>query len=322
MYKIVLFLLEITSARRNKKDPKDKHPENKDRITLKINNDNKFLGLNSDNKITLVDYENALYIKLNTMENITDKTLEGKDNKALTEKGWLFFPKSYSFQNNTSSSKQHFKIVYYGPNEYILMKDDSCLGWTGDSKFKKVDCKLGKAAIFNICTGKYCDSYVDIRKDLDCIKNLLKIQSGRSFDNNDSSMDSDDFNGDHGRNYKNNYNNRNNSNRNNNNRKYGSVRPYHDRRNRRGDSFSSDDSDYFSNGQRHGRRDHHRNNGNYNRPYSGINDYDNPLDSGLIGCKEFAFPYSRYNQNGLNDIFSGRHLGDNQNKFKINGINC
>lgn len=174
---------------------KSKDKNNKDRIKLKINNDNKFLGLSSDNKLTLVDYEDALFIKLNSMENISNKSLEGKNSTVLTEKGWWFFPKSYSFQENNRGAKQQFKIVYFGPNEYILMKDDACLGFSSPNNFKRMDCKLGSAAIFNMCRHKDCQNLEGIRRDLDCVKSLLQIGAGgrnsNGYDDSDSDSDSD-----------------------------------------------------------------------------------------------------------------------------------
>lgn len=143
-----------------------------DRIKLKIVGDDKFLGMSGE-KIVKVDYRDALPIKLNTMKDITEKALENKHGQAVTETGFWFFPKSYVFKKNKMESKQAFRIVFYGPNEYILMKGDNCLGFRDDSKFKRVDCREGKATKFKMCTNRLCDSYLDLKKDLECIKGFL-----------------------------------------------------------------------------------------------------------------------------------------------------
>lgn len=351
MYKniLIVFFNLLFGKRRNKKEV-----GNYDRITLKIHNDNKFLGVNSDNKLTLVDYKDALFIKLNTMNDISKKSLEGKDSTVLTSKEWWIFGNAFSFQKNENSSKQQFRIVYYGPNEYILMKDDSCLGWLDVAKFKKVDCNLEKAAIFNICNGRNCDNFVDIKKELDSIKNLLRIQGG--------DQDSSDFSSDDG------------------------SRNVREKRstNEGNNDASSDDSSGVS-FYGHSHKDHHKNKGNRNRSRNRkdpngqrnnypINNYPNygpgnkfnpqnydvlygkqsyndpqnydPLFSsqnrnfdpsygpnnkyypvvGKLGvCKDFSFLNSPFNQrpfNPLDDVFNGRHLNDDDINNDINGFKC
>lgn len=142
-----------------------------DRIKLKLVGDDKFLGVSGD-KLVKANYRNALSIKLNTMKDISKKSLEGRNNKALTETGFWFFPKRYTFKKNKNDSNQAFRIVYYAPNEYLLMKSDSCLGFKS-GKFKRVDCKIDQAAKFRICTNRLCDTYLDLKKDLECIKGFL-----------------------------------------------------------------------------------------------------------------------------------------------------
>lgn len=146
------------------------------RIKLKLVDDDKFLGA-VKNKLQLVDYKEALSIKLNPMKDISEKNLESKDGTALTETGFWFFPKSYSMKSNSMSGKQAFRIVYYAPNEYLLMRGDSCLGFKG-GKFKKVSCKLDEASRFRICYNRVCDSYLDIKSDLECIKMYLGMNIG------------------------------------------------------------------------------------------------------------------------------------------------
>jgi len=160
------------------KKKKNKNKEDKDRITLKIHDQDKFLGVGSDDKLRLGTFEEAVSLKFNTKENIADKSIEGKDNKVLQQNGFWFFPKSFKFEPKSDSSSQSFRIVYYGPNQYILMKDDWCLGFNENKKFKRAYCTKESAAIFNMCQGRFCDSYVDIRNDLNCIKNILQIQAG------------------------------------------------------------------------------------------------------------------------------------------------
>ncbi|ELA42109.1 uncharacterized protein VICG_00750 [Vittaforma corneae ATCC 50505] len=155
------------------------------RVKLKLVDDDKFLGAVKD-KLQLVDYKEALSIKLNPMQDISEKNLEAKDGKALTESGFWFFPKSYSMKSNSKSGKQSFRIVYYAPNEYLLMRGDSCLGFVEGNKFKKVDCTLEKAARFRICYNKLCESYLDIKNDLECIKMFLGI-GGRRYEDDSNS---------------------------------------------------------------------------------------------------------------------------------------
>lgn len=149
-----------------------------DRIKLKIVGDDKFLGMSGE-KIVKADYKDALPIKLNTMKDISEKTLENKNGEAITETGFWFFPKSYVFKRNKSEGKQAFRIVFYAPNEYILMKGDNCLGFREDSKFKRIDCTEGnKVTKFRMCTNRMCDSYFDLKKDLECIKGFLGMGGG------------------------------------------------------------------------------------------------------------------------------------------------
>lgn len=168
------------------------------RITLKLDGSDRFLVVGSDGKPRLGDYREAAHLKLNTMSDISRKKLEGSNNKALTESGFWFFPKSYSFKNITNSSKQEFTIVYYDTNKYILKMDSSCLGFNSSNKFKRVDCKRGSASIFNICTSRSCDSYVDIKKDIECLKAMIisslmrgRGRRGYNDDSTDSSSDID-----------------------------------------------------------------------------------------------------------------------------------
>lgn len=186
-YMFFLLLLLISAKYKTKEGD-----HRKGRIMLKLDRSDKFLVVGSDDKLRLGDYREAVYLRLNTMDDISQKTLEGRDNKALTETGFWFFPKSYLFKSNTGSSRQAFRIVYHGPNEYILMKGDSCLGFNSSSKFKKVDCKRGSASIFNICSSRSCDNYIDIRRDLECIKMMLSIRAGGRYRNGYDDESSDD----------------------------------------------------------------------------------------------------------------------------------
>lgn len=185
---LVLFLLLVLAKHKDKESD-----YRKGRIMLKLDGSDKFLGVGSDDKLRLGDYHDAVYLKLNTMDDISKKTLEGRDNKALTEKGFWFFPKSYSFKSNSGSSSQAFRIVYHGPNEYILMKGDSCLGFNSSNKFKRVDCKRGSASIFNICTSRFCENYVDVKRDIECMKQMMMLMiraGGRRRNGYDESTDS------------------------------------------------------------------------------------------------------------------------------------
>lgn len=143
------------------------------RIKLKIADDDKFLGV-VDGKLQPVEYNDALSIKLNTMKDISVKNLESRDGNALTETGFWFFPKSFSMKGNKKSSKQGFRIVYYAPEEYLLMRGDNCLGFKDGNKLKKVDCTLDKATRFRICENRLCDNYMEILKGMNCIMSMLK----------------------------------------------------------------------------------------------------------------------------------------------------
>jgi len=150
------------------------------RITLKIVDDDKFLGA-IDGNLQPTDYKSAISIKLNPAEDVSKKNLEGSDGQAVTESGsaWTFFlPKRYRMEQNKKSSKQEFRIVYYAPNEYLLMRGDRCLGFV-ESHLKRVECKLGEAARFRICNSELCNSYMEIHQELMCIKKFLIGQAGK-----------------------------------------------------------------------------------------------------------------------------------------------
>lgn len=145
---------------------------NKDNITLKIVGTDKFLGV-TGSRFGPVNYHNALRIKLNTMDDISLKNLETNDNRAVTETGFWFFSKSYGLQKNKKKSSQSFRLVYYAPEEYLLMKGDNCLGFNSSKHLKRKSCKLGSAARFKICYSKFCESYFDIKKDLHCFTSMI-----------------------------------------------------------------------------------------------------------------------------------------------------
>lgn len=149
------------------------------RIKLKIADDDKFLGV-VDGKLQPVEYNDALSIKLNAMKDVSMKNLESRDGNALTETGFWFFPKSFSLKKNKKTSKQGFRIVYYAPEEYLLMRGDSCLGFQDGNKLKKVDCTLEKATRFRICENRLCDNYMEILKGMNCIMSMLK---GNNYNN-------------------------------------------------------------------------------------------------------------------------------------------
>lgn len=283
------------------------------RIKLKLVDDDKFLGAVKD-KLQLVDYKDALSLKLNPMEDISEKNLEAKDGKALTESGFWFFPKSYSMKSNSKSGKQAFRIVYYAPNEYLLMRGDSCLGFVEQNKFKRVDCTLEKAARFRICYNKLCDSYLDIKNDLECIKMFLGMGGGR-YEEDSNSEDE---------------------------RK---ARDKKKKKDKGGKDEDSDDiancKDYIQGDGRPGKGRHPKNRypnhpndrypgggGPYNRPFSPWNGYGDNEGFNSGGCKEYNYgfpgsmpgydnsailrPEGEEDLDGLSGVLNGSHLWGNR----------
>lgn len=195
---LLLLLISLCFAKRRRKNKRNSDSSG---ITLKLYNDDKWLGVDKDDKLKLGKFEDAVFLKFeHTNDNIADKYIVASNGKTLEQINNWWFRKSFKMTPKSINSAQYFRIVYYGPNEYVLMKDDYCLGFNEYKKFKRVDCKLGSAAIFNMCNGKFCDSYVDIRKDLNMIKRILIRNSGNGGDgayldnyNNDYGDDDNDY---------------------------------------------------------------------------------------------------------------------------------
>jgi hypothetical protein len=153
-----------------------------------VGND-KYISKNKDNQMVLGDYKSAIKFKLEDHSNVSEKKLiDPTTNKAFTETGWWIFPKNYYFKKSGNDGKQGFKIVYYGENEYILMRENDCLS-VKSGVFKKVDCEKNNVTIFNMCTNKKCDGGIaQISRDVKFIKEALlsHIQQHPDGDKNES----------------------------------------------------------------------------------------------------------------------------------------
>lgn len=149
-------------------------------VTLKLVDDDRFLGA-SDGKLVLTDYKSALRLKLNPVEDASMKNLETSEGKALSEKrslDWFRFKWGYELKKNKKSGSQSFRIVYYAPDEYLLMRYDRCLGFK-ERELTRVDCLADKVARFRICDSELCDNYKEMYRELKCLKRYLRNQIER-----------------------------------------------------------------------------------------------------------------------------------------------
>lgn len=141
-------------------------------ILFKLVDEDKYIGRSPGSQdMSLVPYDSAIRFNIENMENQAEKKLVTLDKQgAFTENGWWLFRKSYEIDPPNDDEKQGFNIVYSGPNEYILMRDESCLS-ASTGLFRKVECTSKEVNKFKMCKNRRCsDKGSSSGKDLRFIK--------------------------------------------------------------------------------------------------------------------------------------------------------
>ncbi|KAI5151804.1 hypothetical protein ENBRE01_2399 [Enteropsectra breve] len=125
-----------------------------------VGSENSYIGEDADTRdLKLVPFDKAIAFNFQDMEDISTKRMTDEDGKnAFTEQGWWIFRKRFNMKSADRDSKQGFSIVWYRPNEYLLVRDGDCLS-AASGTFKKVSCNKTEAQIFNMCSDKYCNDY-------------------------------------------------------------------------------------------------------------------------------------------------------------------
>lgn len=149
-------------------------------------NDDKeqFIGHTPDSQVmTLVDYGNATRFILKDTSNVAEKKLMTPDNTfTFTEKGWWILRKSFELEKTDDEAKQGFNIVYYAPDVWVIMRNESCLTVV-DGIFRKVWCTDKNVNKFKMCKDRKCRSNGSSDPDMKFIKCALAQTVMGSFNN-------------------------------------------------------------------------------------------------------------------------------------------
>lgn len=156
--------------------------DNTKQVVLKLADSNpaQYLGKDNERILKPVDYENAIKFELRNMEDVTQKVLKDpQDNSALTRRRQFWIGRRYfKFKPVEDDEPQSFRLVYYGPNNYVLMNEDYCLGLE-DGKFRSKNCTDGKNVThFRICLSEeMCEEpmnlFIRMYKDIRMLKRRL-----------------------------------------------------------------------------------------------------------------------------------------------------
>lgn len=163
---------------------------------FKLTKGNEFIGIDSRSKdLTLVSRNDAMMFRIQDTDHAGEKKLLSTDKKrAFTEKGFWGFRKWYGMGSPDRRSRQGIKIVFWAPNKYILMRDDSCLS-KRKGIFRKVSCKNpGTIDKFRICKNKRCNKKNNdwLRNDIDTIMSILMNSNIYGNKGNDDGLYRDD----------------------------------------------------------------------------------------------------------------------------------
>lgn len=143
----------------------------------------KFLGIGDGNLMLPVNYERAMRFNLsNTQDQSKVIFKDSTSNKAITQKAgpdpnYNYFRRMYTFMPVDGGWKQGFRLVYHGPNDFVIMHNAFCIGME-NSQFRSKYCDDAVVSHFAICISKNeChqpfDLMMKLHKDVKEIKNLL-----------------------------------------------------------------------------------------------------------------------------------------------------
>lgn len=167
------------------------------RVVLKFLNkyEGKFMGRNDKNRLWPVDFKDATWFTIEDTGDATKKLFKDNDNnEALSEvmrqDGWKPWTiRTYLYDKpDTNDSGEGMRLAYFGPNDYVLMQGEFCLGWDGSHTFRSRYCyKKDRLLHFGICTSQSAcndaDPIQDLREAVKDLKDYYGLhESGTNMD--------------------------------------------------------------------------------------------------------------------------------------------